>query len=93
MEKIVEKTFISELIREWSYGVVPIGKHKSTMTLYRSGIEEYFIEWDVPALDESYEIGLKIEGQKVVGYDGIMSLPEQAINLLKEQGFDTQEVE
>jgi hypothetical protein len=95
MNKIAEKEFVCELISETSMSSVPtkLGRHKSTMTLY--GFDDdpdyYFIEWDIPTLNEVENIGIWCEeGTKELrDYDGVMCLSQEAIELLKENGFDT----
>jgi hypothetical protein len=99
MNLIAEKKFVSELVSETSmsaYGT-PLGKHESTMSLYgfQDDPDYYFIEWDIPTLEEVENIGIWCEdGTKVLrDYDGVFELPEQAIELLKENGFDTEYAE
>lgn len=96
MEKIAEKTFTAELVKERS--ITPtlerLGEYKSTMTLYKYLPIEYHIEWNIPELEETIDIGIWVnEDKKVMDYDGVFSLPSQAIKLLNENGFDTREVE
>jgi hypothetical protein len=93
MKKIAEKTFTEELIWEGSWGAKPAGKYESTMTLYEREDGDYFIEWDIPDMEDTWYINLELEGINVIGYDGIMSIPDKAIELLKENGFNTEEVE
>jgi hypothetical protein len=96
MEKIAEKTFIAGLIRERSIVLAPeqLGEHESTMTLYKTGPAEFEIEWDIPDLEETWNIGIWTDENKVViDYDGLFSLPAEAIQLLNENGFDTREIE
>jgi hypothetical protein len=99
MKKIAEKEFVAELVSETSMSAyaTKLGKHKCTMTLY--GFEHdpdyYFIEWDIPTLDECENIGIWCEaGTKTLrDYDGVFQLPDEAIELLKENGFDTEYAE
>jgi len=99
MNKIAEKTFVSELILETSLNSCPspLGKHTSTMTLYgfTDDPDYYFIEWDIPTLEECENIGIWCEdGTKTLrDYDGVFELPVEAIELLKENGFDTEYAE
>lgn len=90
---IASKTFTASMYYEGSWGSRPAGSHSSTMELHKNKLGQYYIEWDIPELDENYCIGLEVEGTDVVGYDGIFSLPEQAIELLKANGFNTSDVE
>lgn len=95
MNKIAEKEFVSELVLETSMSATatPLGENKSTMTLY--GFDDdpdyYFIEWDIQALGECENIGIWCEeGTKELrDYDGVFELPLQAIQMLKENGFNT----
>lgn len=92
MNKIAEKTFRADLVLERSSSSVAedLGNHESTMCLY--DFDEpgrYMIEWDVPSLEETQHIGIWVnEARKELrDYDGVMSLPEEAIELLEEQGI------
>lgn len=91
MKQVATKTFKSSLIMEGSWGEQSLGEHQSVMALYvtedgRRG----FIEWDVPDLEELTEIGLRFElyGDDMVltDYDGVFSLPAEAIKMLEETG-------
>lgn len=86
MQTIGTTTFRSELVRESTYRVHRMGSHESTMTLYADG-PRYFIEWDVPSIEETEHIGLVFEHRTLTDYDGVMSLPTQAIALLRNHGF------
>jgi hypothetical protein len=87
MQKIAEKTIKpTELVSEGSWGARRLGKHASTMTLYADG-PHYMIEWDIPALETTEHIGLTFEHKTLTDYDGVMSLPREAIAFLRGQGF------
>jgi hypothetical protein len=73
-------------IQEGSWGQRDVGEHESTMTLYATG-GELTIEWDVPGLAITEHIGLEMEGQRVVGYDGVMSFPRPAYKWLRSLGY------
>jgi hypothetical protein len=91
METKIE--FESEVYRETMYGVQEeYGKKKCTMELIPVK-SEYTIEWVVGDEEEIVEIGIWAVGNKVTEYDGVFSLPKEAIKLLKDNGFDTSEVE
>ena len=96
MKSIYMKTLPKQgLVREGSFGSIPIeGEHESTMEVFAdaNGTPTY-IEWDIPEIDEVVGIGLEIEGNNVTGYDGTMSMPQDAIDILKELGYDTSEIE
>lgn len=85
-------TFVSELIREGSWGSRAIGTHESTMDLYLNSDNTGYIEWDVPDLEVTECIGLWFEidttGKRTLSdYDGVFSLPEEAIELMREGGI------
>lgn len=87
MQKIAEKTIKpTELVSEGSWGARRLGKHASTMTLYADG-PHYMIEWDIPALETTEHIGLTFEHKTLTDYDGVFSLPREAIAFLRKQGF------
>lgn len=93
------KTFESELVSETAFNVTPLGKAKSTFSLLvnnegTSGV----INWEYEFIDDEEEggeeaIGLWFEGNKVVDYDGVFELPEEAIQMLVENGYDCEDVE
>jgi hypothetical protein len=94
LKTLAKKTFTADLVREGSWGSSPLGKYESTMEVFAN---EYgvpvMIEWDIPDLEETEHIGLQIEGKHVTGYDGVMCIPQEAIDLLKELGYNTDEIE
>jgi len=98
MQKLDTKTFIAEIVSETSLSPVPtkLGTHESTMDLYYSSAMDhyYYIEWDIPGLDIVEQIGLwcEIGTKKIIDYDGVFTLPNEAIELLKENGFDISEI-
>lgn len=90
--EIASKTFTTPLVREFSALATPdqLGSHESTMTLYQTGEPEYvLIEWDIPALEETVHIGVwfSADASSMTDYDGVMSLPQQAIELLEDNGI------
>jgi hypothetical protein len=91
MKLIATKTFKSSLIMEGSWGEQSLGEHESVMELYLTEDKTRgFIEWDVPDLQELTEIGLWLQthGGKMMltDYDGVFSLPYEAIKMLEETG-------
>jgi len=94
MNKLATRTFTTELFSEtsMSYRAEKLGEHESTIDLYSfpENPDYYLIEWDIPSLDEMVEIGIWCEeGTKILrDYDGVFCLPDEAMDLLKEQGFD-----
>lgn len=95
MNEIKIKTFESEIFRERSISpnLEPLGKAKSTMTLRMSNDEHTgYIDWEVEYEngDYGYEtIGLWFDNQRcLTDYDGVFSLPKEAIELLEECGYN-----
>ena len=88
LETIATVTFpAKEIIQEGSWGARGLGKHASTMTLYREGAH-LVIEWDFPTLGTTENIGLETHGYKrIVGYDGVMSFPRPAYKWLRSLGY------
>lgn len=62
---------------------------KSEIEIYidKSTGEGWF-EWDVPELEITESGMLIFEGNELVDYDGVMSLPHQLIKELQESGFN-----
>lgn len=63
------------------------------MDLYFENDNTGFIEWDIPSLDRTENIGLWFEidqdGKRTLSdYDGVFSLPSEAIELLRKHGID-----
>lgn len=89
MQLIDTLTFTSPINREYSNVAQQrtLGVYKSTMDLYAAEDKmRCFIEWDIPDLEETYEIGLWCEGGILVDYDGLFQLPIQAVTLLRRNG-------
>jgi hypothetical protein len=103
MVKTKSITFTTALIEHGSWGHRELGTHESTMDFWTNpGSLDGFIEWDVPGLETTEHIGLVFSPKEplktiigiprnsdleLVDYDGIMALPSQAIELLKDQGY------
>lgn len=89
------KKFKSRVTLDTAYGrVEDYGVVENTMTLVE-GDKSLYIEWEVGKDGEiNYaEIGLTTVGKKVTDYDGVMSLPKEAGQLLRRHGFNTKEIE
>lgn len=81
-------TFTAALLKHGSWGHRGMGRHPSTMTLWIADNRRVaMIEWDIPALDTTEEIGLWFEDGVLVDYDGIMALPGEAVSMLRVYGF------
>jgi hypothetical protein len=94
LETIATITFPArEIIQGGSWGARGLGKHASTMTLFceKAGLGDegdfLFIEWDFPTLETTENIGLEIEGKRIVGYDGVQSFPHPAYKWLRSLGY------
>lgn len=90
MNKVATKTFTAEIVKEGSWGGNNLGMHESTMDLYRDG-SEAFIEWDIPDLEITEVIGIWLDGDTLTDYDGVMSLPKEAIQMLRDNGITVPE--
>lgn len=96
-------TFNSPINEEGSWGARNLARNTtSVMTLYVDdrGGHELMIEWEIDALDIVEHIGIYTEidperehlGLMVVDYDGVFSLPDQAITLLERNGINCDDV-
>lgn len=98
MKEIDSYTFTTELVRESGYAVTALGEHESTMTLYfdKEDAGHGMIEWVIESLDEVEHIGLTFgrddQGNlKLLDYDGVFSIPEEAIQLLRKNNITVDE--
>ena len=81
-------TFTSPVNRETSYGSNHLGVYESTMTLYSWSPTSYTIEWDIPKLEETYQIGVRTDtSATLIDYDGDFELPAAAKTLLQRHGI------
>ena len=92
MKQIATKTFRSPIGRENSWtSWMESEDAESTMTLY---VDEFGmnanIEWEVEELGACEHIGIFCHEKPYVisDYDGVFEVPEQAVQLLEENGFD-----
>lgn len=90
---IGSKTFSAHIVSENSFAATELGKHESTMTLYGTKTAGHaFIEWDIPAIEETVQIGLNFDVAKnLLDYDGVFSLPREAVALIRRHGFKVSE--
>lgn len=90
--------FDSPINMEGSWGGRPLASSaESTMELWFEKDNTGSIEWCVDSLDIVEHIGLTFEigvngGRKLVDYDGVMSIPTQALDLLEKHGVDVTEM-
>lgn len=95
MKKQFKKEFKSKLYWHGSWGAEPIeGVQENEMILYVDTDKPYsaFIDWDIPTLGTGESIGLsfgrnEVGNLELTGYDGVMSIPDEAIELVKEAGY------
>ncbi len=99
MKSIEKKEFESNINVDDGYRNNSQGIHKSTMELFSFNNGDciplgYQIEWDIPSLETTVHINIEYEqtGMKVIGYDGVFEMPEQAIELLEKHGFNCEEI-
>jgi hypothetical protein len=85
------KEWIGEVFLDTSFNRESLGVVKNKMTL-KPIKRQFVIEWIIGE-DDIHEIGILVEENKVTDFDGVFELPKEAIELLKENGFDTSEVE
>ena len=97
---LATKEFKSELVREysWSPHPYPVGMADNVMELWVGDDGTGCIIWNWEVEDGSdYDeevIGLWWNFDKTItDFDGVFEIPDQAIDLLKENGFNTEEVE
>lgn len=99
MATLIEKIeFESPINLEGSWGSQPLAdKAKSSMALYFNKDDTGYIEWEVEALDLYEDISLTFEispdGKRtLVDYDGVMTIPDQALDLIEKHGVDVTEM-
>jgi hypothetical protein len=88
---IATKSFRSPINSETSFGATPLSEDtESTLELFDHEDGSYGIEWDVPELEITEYIGIWCEEgtKEICDYDGVFEVPKEAIEMLKEQGFD-----
>lgn len=95
MNQVAKKSFKTNLVLEYSSTPIPtqLGEGDCTMTLYMSeNGYEGSINWEYDTDGDEDEVGIGLwfsEGDKVLtDYDGVFELPQQAIELLEENGYN-----
>jgi len=98
-DKAIDRlTFHSPINSEGSWGSRNLAKRaKSTMDLFMHKDGSASIEWCCDALNLVEHIGLVFEfdakGKRTLtDYDGVMTLPKQAMDLLEKHGIDCAEM-
>lgn len=95
MKSIAKKEFTADLVLERSCTPVldDLGKHRCTIELFQFSESVFSIEWDIPDLDETVNIGIWIDDscsyRKIITeYDGVFSVPKEIEEFLEECGFN-----
>lgn len=84
-------TFEAECYLEGSWGNRPLGKLKCSMELFDAGKGNAMIEFI--AGDKVEHIGITYnETKRILDYDGVFSIPIQAIDLLVSEGYNVEDV-
>lgn len=83
--------FDAECYMEGTWGTRPLGKLKCSMELFDAGKGNAMIEFI--AGDNVEHIGIVYdEMKKVIDYDGVFSIPDEAIKLLESVGYNLEDV-
>ena len=81
--------FWSPVNIENSFGSVNLSLNaKSEISIKILECGSGFAEWEIPRLEEYEEIGLSFDGNMLIDYDGVFSLPSELVSFLKVQGYD-----
>ena len=94
MAELIDTMTVSSLLfLEGSWGERQLGEHESKLELFFEKDLTGFIEWDIPSLEMFEYIGLWFsidrDGKRtLVDYDGVMSLNDHAIALLRKNGVE-----
>jgi hypothetical protein len=83
------KEFKAGVYSEGSWGASALSPEADhVMELHQTGVDRYMIEWTCDELDVYETIGIWTEDNKLTDYDGVMSLPKEAAELLREHGIE-----
>lgn len=89
---ITKIEFEAHCYSEGSWGAKPLGKRKCSVELTDKGNGRAYIEFI--AGDDVEYIGLSYNKNKeIYDFEGVFSIPYKAIELLNENGFNTEQVE
>lgn len=83
-------TFQSAINEENSWNSTTLSNStESTMEMFmpEDKNSEGSIEWDIPELDITVNIGVWFEKGRLVDYDGVFDLPKEAIKLIRHSGL------
>lgn len=88
MEQIAKISFTAAIQVHTLYGGQHLGTYDNTMILFKSKPTRSHIEWDVITQDLHTCIGIDHdENLNVSDYDGIITMPKEAIELLQQNGY------
>jgi hypothetical protein len=88
-----EFIFKSPINKENSFGAWNLAEEtESTISVNIPEDGRGCFTWDVPELDEYEEGELNFEGNTLVDYDGVFELPQQLIDYLNANGYNTDEI-
>lgn len=83
------KEFKAKVYSEGSWGTDPLSPEADhSMELHQTGVDRFMIEWTCEELEVYETIGIWVEDNKLTDYDGVMSLPKEAAELLREHGIE-----
>lgn len=92
MRSIKKIEFEAECYLTGSFGARKLGKRKCSMELFDDG--DHHAEIEFIAGDDVEHIGISYnDDKKIYDYDGVCDIPQEAIDLLNTQGFDTTDIE
>ena len=78
----------TQLVAHGSWGSTPITKAGSTMELHKVEEGRYYIEWDIPNIQTTENIGIWVDQDgELTDYDGIFDLPAEAVKLLRDNNI------
>jgi hypothetical protein len=81
--------FVADCHLEGSWGASPLGKLKCSMELFEG---DRISQIEFIAGDYVEHINIYHDNKVIVDFDGVFSVPNQAINLLKYFGYNTEAI-
>lgn len=92
MNSLGKMNFTATCYLAGSWGSKPLGERECSVELFDFGKNSAQIEFI--AGDDVEHIGLYYDNNKrILDFDGVFELPEQALELLKQHGFDVTHIE
>lgn len=82
-------SFKADIVSETSNSpkVLEHGRHACTLELFKLDDDHYLIEWDIINFD-TVHIGIYLDGNQVIDYDGVFDLPSEVVSFLTFNNFD-----